>query len=218
LSLAKHPVIHVHKRPSVRLLIDRFTSCLHAPSARRKYHKNDFPSPVSCFHSRSSSTSTLTLPIFLVRSLTSHIPLPSYPPSQHHNQSREREWYVPKYLSAPIFLAVSNPSLYCIILWPCLSPCCCCCCSSSSSSFSCSSLKSHLRAQRTILTPGQCSAISAVHFVDTFSREWMLSTWRRRDQYIHGAWRGGQWRGGELRSDVLEMGMGTARCTKQNKA
>lgn len=72
--------------------------------------------------------------------------------------------YIPRYLRAPICFATSRPSLYWISCGP------------SASSFSCSSLRSHFNAQRTILTSGQCSLISASHFVDTFSREPRLST------------------------------------------
>jgi hypothetical protein len=78
--------------------------------------------------------------------------------------------YVPRYLSAPIFLATSRPSLYVII---CLGGNA----FGSSSSFSCSSLKSHFRAHSTIFTPRQCSAISSTHFVLTFSSESALSTY-----------------------------------------
>ena len=77
--------------------------------------------------------------------------------------------YVPRYRNAPILLAISRPSLYWMtdfggaLL-------------SGSSSFSWSSLRSHFNAHRTILTPWQCSAISAIHFVETFSSEPRLST------------------------------------------
>src|SRR5271163_3856838 len=78
--------------------------------------------------------------------------------------------YVPRYLSAPIFLATSRPSLYVII---CLDGGA----FGSSSSFSSSSLKSHFRAHSTIFTPRQCSAISSTHLVPTFSSESALSTY-----------------------------------------
>jgi hypothetical protein len=78
---------------------------------------------------------------------------------------------IPRYRRAPILLATSRPSLYCIIPGPGCG---------SSSSFSCSSLRSHLRAHSTTFTPGQCSDISATHFVDTFSRDPWLSTCHSR--------------------------------------
>ena len=40
-----------------------------------------------------------------------------------------------------------------------------------------SSRRSHFSAHKTILTPGQYSFISPIHFDSTFSRESRLSTW-----------------------------------------
>lgn len=69
----------------------------------------------------------------------------------------------PKYLTAPTSFAFASPSSKL---------------TASGFSFCSSSLrKSHLSAVRTIFTPGQFSWISAIHLVDTFSKESRLSTY-----------------------------------------
>lgn len=80
----------------------------------------------------------------------------------HKVQRRDK----PKYLTAPTSFAFASPSSKV---------------TASGFSFCSSSLrKSHLSAVRTIFTPGQFSWISAIHLVDTFSKESRLSTYSIR--------------------------------------
>jgi hypothetical protein len=75
---------------------------------------------------------------------------------------------IPRYLRALMFWATCSPCLYSIMARFGSA--------GFSSSSSCVSRRSHFRATRTILTPGQFSSISCFHFVSTFSSDCGEST------------------------------------------